>query len=134
MLGKLRSLGIALSAWDMSEKPLLAHVRRDDEAENIEALLRKGYAPNVADSGGRTALMCAAGNGNAATVSLLLTYGANPNAQDTWGNTALHYAVGARNPHFPLLSKMFYANEKGGGHDVPRHADFESCILYLVRQ
>jgi len=134
MFGKLRSLGIALSAWDMSEKPLLAHVRKDDEVENIETLLKKGYTPNVWDSLGTTPLMCAAGNGNPNTISILLSYGANPQAQDNWGNTALHYAAGAENPHFPFFSKRFYTNEKGGGHDVPKYADYESCIHHLGRR
>jgi ankyrin repeat protein len=114
----------------MSEKPLVAHVRKDDEAENIVALLEKGYTPNISDTLGGTPLMYAAGNGNSVTVSILLRHGANPLAQDGYENTALHYAAGAENRHIPFFSIKFYTTEKGG-HNVPKHADFESCIYQL---
>lgn len=133
MLRKLRSLVIALSAWNMSEKPLITHTREDDDAENIERLLEKGYTPNT-NSSGHTPLMYAAGNGNTRTVSILLWYGANPIAQDVWGNTALHRAADAWCSHFPIFRKRPYLNEKGGGHDVHAYADYESCIHQLCEK
>ena len=133
MFRKLQSLVIALSAWDMSEKSLLTHVRKNDDTRNIEGLLKRGFDTNVSELG-ITPLMYAAGNGNANTLSILLSYGARADVQDTWGNTALHYAAGVNNSQIPLFGKRFYANEKGGGHSVPKDADYKNCIVLLCEK
>ena len=131
MFKTLRSLGASLGALNLGEKPLLANVREDIDTEIISRLLNRGYSPNIADSLGRTPLMLAAGNGNPNTISVLLWHGANVSAKDSSGATALHYAANAQNSHFPTFFKKYHGNEKGGGHDVPKDADYVSCVTHL---
>ena len=133
ILKKLRSLFVTLSAWDSSDNIVLAHTKNNSGVEYIEGLLRKGYTPNISDSIGRTPLMHAAGNGNNLSVSMLIYYGADVTKIDNWGRSALHYAAGLQISSFPIFAKRFYANEKGGGYEVPKGADYEGCIIHLCQ-
>ena len=58
----------------------------------IQQAIEKGYQPDQADPGGRTALMLAAFNGHTQVVARLIAAGANPNATDQGGSTALMFA------------------------------------------
>lgn len=67
--------------------------------EAVVLLLSRGTAPDTkVDSGGRTALMIAAGGGHTETVKALLDHGANINATTDDGRTALMDASGQGKP------------------------------------
>jgi ankyrin repeat protein len=59
----------------------------------IRLLLDRGAAIDAADNRGRTALMIAAGLGDAATVGALLKWGADPARRDHQGKTAFDLAT-----------------------------------------
>jgi len=61
--------------------------------EQVAALLKGGFSPNVKNEKGETALMIAAENEDVVSANLLLTFGADINAQDNEGMTALMHAV-----------------------------------------
>jgi len=61
--------------------------------ECIQSLLAHGADPNLHDRAGRTALLIAAGKGNATMIPTLVAAWADPNAQDIDGRTVLMYAV-----------------------------------------
>ncbi len=60
---------------------------------SLATLLSTGVSINTADGDGDTALMEAAGDGNAEVVRLLIKHGANVNAADEDGETALMMAA-----------------------------------------
>src|SRR2546425_1198490 len=84
----------------------------------IARLLKAGADPGTTSSGGETALLTAARNGNAAAVKVLLAYGAGPN-----GTTALHIAC--INAHWELgsllLDRGADANAAGPGGTALHH-------------
>ncbi|MEU9125483.1 ankyrin repeat domain-containing protein [Streptomyces sp. NPDC048506] len=73
---------------------------RDGDTERVSGLLHLGADPSTRDTtSGLTALMIAAGRGNAAAVRLLLTAGADVYTADSrGGGTALHKAVQGGDP------------------------------------
>ncbi|MCE7007196.1 ankyrin repeat domain-containing protein [Kibdelosporangium philippinense] len=80
---------------DAARTLLLNAVRRDDLHE-VRGLLRNGVDVNARGSDGLTALMVAAGKGNAELVRMLLDAGADVYTSDSVaGATALHKAVQA---------------------------------------
>jgi hypothetical protein len=72
-----------------------AVVMRDRAA--VRELLADGKSPNARQSDGLTALMVAAGNGDAETAELLLARGADPNLRGPGGVSALAMAKESRN-------------------------------------
>jgi ankyrin repeat protein len=73
--------------------PLLHAVHKRQPAA-VLTLLEAGAAPDLARDGGMTALIMAAGYGDAEIVAALLDHGADPRAQTSGGLTALWTASG----------------------------------------
>jgi ankyrin repeat protein len=75
-----RSTGLHLAAWFGLEP-------------EVEALLKKGYQPDIIDSVKQTPLFNAVCEGHEAIVKTLILHGANPQFQDMSGRTPLSYAA-----------------------------------------
>jgi hypothetical protein len=73
--------------------PPLMHAVHKNQKAAVEALLEGGADPNQRGGGGSTALIMAAGYGNAKMVRLLLKHGADPRMVDSNGDSALTVAV-----------------------------------------
>ena len=71
----------------------LMHAIHKAQRRSVAALLDAGADPNATVGRGHTALMMAAGYGDAATVRLLLAHGADPRAAGPDGSSALAAAV-----------------------------------------
>lgn len=67
---------------------------KKNDAASVEAVLKDGMDPSVADKDGVSPLMYAADNGNENIVHILLQAGASWQAQDKDGYTAGEYAMG----------------------------------------
>lgn len=72
---------------------VLMHAVHKDQPASVRALLRDGADPNATISGGRTALMLAAGYGYTDIVRMLLQHGANPRLMTDSGENALDEAA-----------------------------------------
>ncbi|APU13580.1 MULTISPECIES: ankyrin repeat domain-containing protein [Actinoalloteichus] len=133
---------------------LLLNAVRRRGTEEVRDLLRDGANPGTRDASGLTALMIAAGNGDAETVGVLIGAGADVYTTDTGaGGTALHKAVqrgdlatvrmlveaGAfidavciTTGHTPLLDAFWYKwpdivgylLDRGAGTDIATHYGF----------
>jgi ankyrin repeat protein len=94
---KLLMLGANVNATDVEgHSPLIvaeACTTRPGRPELVELLIANGAMVNLQARDGRTALMCAAGNGDTRAVKALLKSGASVNIADNEGQTALIKAV-----------------------------------------
>ena len=82
----------------LENHPLHAAVAGSDAASRLasaELLLKAGAAVNERQSGGFTALMAAAQNGDADLLRVLLAHGADPSIKDDQGRTAADIAQAA---------------------------------------
>jgi ankyrin repeat protein len=90
-------LGANVNATDVEgHSPLIfaeSCTTRPGRPELVELLIANGAMVNLQARDGRTALMCAAGNGDARAVKALLKSGASVNIADNEGQTALIKAV-----------------------------------------
>lgn len=76
---------------ELGETALHAAVSCDEPSARLARLvLEDGVDVNAADDAGRTAMHCAATNGDLAVCDVLQRFGADPNARDGDGATPLH--------------------------------------------
>jgi len=80
--------------WGVNGWTPLLHAIHKNQRTSVEALLAGGADPNARGSHGMTALMMAAGYGDAEIVQVLLSKGADPYAETAEGDNALVMAVG----------------------------------------
>jgi ankyrin repeat protein len=66
---------------------------RSNDLARLEAMLKEGSSPNLADNRGITPLMYAATVGSADAMKLLIAKGADVNAKNAFGSTALMWSV-----------------------------------------
>ncbi|WP_433269156.1 ankyrin repeat domain-containing protein [Actinosynnema sp. CS-041913] len=136
---------------DAARTLLLNAVRRDDLHE-VRGLLRNGVDLNARGSDGLTALMVAAGKGNAELVRVLIDAGADVfTADSAAGGTALHKAVqggdldtvkllveagafvdavATSTGHTPLLDAFWYKRPDIVGYLLDRNAGLNLATHY----
>lgn len=104
--------GDLIDAADDNGNTALIYASAKGYGQIVASLLRRGADPDVAnhESGGRTALMEAAGTGHKDVVSTLRLYNATLDLYDTYGNTALHYA--AYHGHLSVVVELLKGNPR----------------------
>lgn len=103
--------------------PILCEAADFGDPRLVKILLDRGADINASDQNGKTALMCATGNGNGYLVSLLLKRGANVNARDRDGMTAL-LITKAQNR--PVIGEILI---KAGAADEPLPENYPHFIV-----
>ncbi|MCB1748629.1 MAG: ankyrin repeat domain-containing protein [Gammaproteobacteria bacterium] len=99
-----------------------------DEREFVFALLELGADPDVADAGGRTALMHASRMQDLAFIEALLAAGADPARRDAEGHGVLHHALETADRP-AVVQRLLAAGAPAGARD----ADGESAFCLARR-
>ncbi|CAE7361574.1 ANKRD50 [Symbiodinium sp. CCMP2592] len=104
----LREWEVDVHSVDDARKSALHHAVKSSKVEILRMLLDAGAMVDARDHNGCTALMLAAGAGDADAVQALLEENADANARDRLGNSALSYAQDFQE----VKHKLIQANAK----------------------
>lgn len=80
---------------------------RDNRADTVADLVRRGMDPNTSDRAGTTLLMFAAGHGNLQLVDFLVQSRANLQKKNSYGDTAT--AIAALRGHLAIVRRLVEA-------------------------
>ena len=98
----------------------------------VDTLISAGADPNADNNSGTTALMCAAGRGDAGVVAALVKAGADVDASTDKGFTALHFAAGGSSPEHAVVIVAALIN---AGAELDAEADDgETPLIVAARQ
>ena len=106
----LPALGSGVSSAPAADADAFVRSARKGDVRVVEDLLSAGFAADVQDSQGETALGWATFNGHADVVRILLGRGADPNLKNRYGNTPLIYA--AAKGHTEILQLLIDGGAK----------------------